>query len=167
MAEWIDGPTMDSVAATCERAIDLHAGAFGPKHGLRGMSCGMVDLDTIEEVFLLFGQLIELPDLGSLDDFVTVAFGPAVLVGHRSARIRWTVYPDGQRRIAADVLPLPIFWLGFNAGYIEDAAHKILGALGLVPWRHLHDAFPDADEDSDGEVWLDVAESGAYTVRDA
>ena len=167
MAEWIDGPKMGLVADTCEAQKRLHSKAFGPRHGIRNLSTGMVDLDTIEEVFLLFGQLIELPDLGSLDDFVTVAFGPAMLVGHHSASIKWAVYPDGQRRIASDVLPLLIFWVGFIPAYIENAAHKILGALGLVPWRHLHDAFPDADEDSDGEVWLDVAESGSYTVRDA
>ena len=167
MAEWIDGPKMGLVADTCEAQKRLHSKAFGPRHGIRNLSTGMVDLDTIEEVFLLFGHPIDMPDLGSLDDFVTISHGAAVLVGHRSASIKWTVYPDGQRRIASDVLPLPVFWLGFNAAYVENAAHKILAAFGLVAWRHLHDAFPDADSDSFGEVWLDVAESGAYTVRDA
>ena len=167
MAEWIDGPNMSTVAATCEEAIDLHARAFGPRHGLRNLHTGTADLALFEEVFLLLGHPIDLPDLGTRDDFVTISHGPAMLVGHHAASIKWAVYPDGQRRIATDVLPLPIFWLGFNAAFVENAAHKVLAALGLVPWRHLHEAFPDADADSDGEVWLDVAESGAYTVRDA
>jgi len=159
---------MHEVARLCRESIYRHEQAFGPNHGLDQLRVMDCDLDKLAEVLLVFGIDIGVPEaLDPFDDFVIIAHKAAVLVGHSSARIRWTVYEDGQRRIGSDVLPLPVGLFGWPGDAVEELCHKVLAACGLVPWRHLHEAFPDADADSDGEVWLDVETDGTWTVRDA
>ena len=166
MAEWTPGPRMHDVARMCRDAIYRHGLAFGPNHGLDQLLVISGDLSRLTELLLVFGVEVEEPAaVDPFDDFVFFIHGPALLWAHSAAKLTWSVYDDGQRRIAPDVLPAPMGFIGWPPEALEELFHKVLAACGLVPWRHL-DKLP-VDLDGDGEAWLDVAADGTWTPRDA